>query len=51
VIALIISIISVAVPYWGYYGPAGASYLASGIGKNFILENLLFSGSLNRDLN
>lgn len=30
VFALIISIISVAVPYWGYYAPAGAAYISSG---------------------
>ena len=30
ILALIVSIISVAVPYWGFYAPAGASYYSSG---------------------
>ena len=30
VVALVIDIISVAVPHWGRYGPAGVSYYASG---------------------
>ena len=30
VLSLIITIISVAVPHWGYYSPAGQSYFQSG---------------------
>jgi hypothetical protein len=33
IFSLIISIVSVAVPYWGYYAPAGASYFSSGTSK------------------
>ncbi len=30
VVALIVSVVSVAVPYWGFYAPAGASYFSAG---------------------
>ena len=31
VVALIVSVVSVAVPYWGFYSPAGASYFSAGL--------------------
>ena len=30
VLSLIITIISLAVPHWGYFGPSGQSYFAQG---------------------
>jgi hypothetical protein len=34
VVALIVSVVSVAVPYWGFYSPAGASYFSAGKSSN-----------------
>ena len=41
VLSLIITIISVAVPHWGYFGPSGQSYFAQGKFVFFGLVNCL----------